>query len=255
MLNELLTLTRPLFVLDTETTGTDPRTDRIVEIGFQRWDATGMTKEWRALVNPGIPIPPEATKIHHITDEMVVNAPPFKRLAPNLAVGFAKCDYGGQQIRFDLKIVAAEMARSGQLWNYVGARIIDSFRLEAVAIPRDLSTLYEKYTGQKHDGAHGALSDVKASTAVIVGQLTTHEVLSRDIDELHKVQWPDYIDCDGFFRRIGGVAMVMFGKWRGKPMRSVDPDYWNWVSGQKAGFTDEIKQIARGAMIGKFPDD
>ena len=35
MLHELLQLNRPLFVVDTETTGTDVNTDRIVEIGFQ----------------------------------------------------------------------------------------------------------------------------------------------------------------------------------------------------------------------------
>jgi len=254
MLNELLSLTRPLFILDTETTGINPRTDRIIEIGFQRWDATGMTKEWRTYVNPGIPIPSASTKVHHITDEMVKNAPRFQALAANLAKGLVGCDYGGQQTRFDLKIIANEMKRASQEWDYVGARIVDSFRLEALAIPRDLSTLYRKYTGVDLVDAHGALADVKASHAVIIGQLKMHEILSRDLDELHKAQWPDFIDCEGFFRRIDGVAMIMFGKYQGKPMRDADSDYWKWMGGSKSTFSDEIKQIARQAMIGKFPD-
>ena len=51
MIHQLLNLTRPLFVLDTETTGTDTVRDRIVEIGFQRWEAAGMTKESAATLN------------------------------------------------------------------------------------------------------------------------------------------------------------------------------------------------------------
>ena len=45
MIHQLLNLTRPLFVLDTETTGLDTAKDRIVELGFQQWIAEGMTKE------------------------------------------------------------------------------------------------------------------------------------------------------------------------------------------------------------------
>lgn len=254
MLHELLTLTRPLFVLDTETTGSDPENDRVVEIGIQRWEATGMTKEWASYVNPGIPISPAATAVHHITDEMVKDAYTFRQLAANMAKGFINCDYAGQQVRFDLRIFSAEMARAGQPWDYNGARIVDSLRLEALAIPRDLSTLYEKYAGKKHDGAHGVLADVKASLAVIVGQLKAYSMLPRDLDQLHAAQWPGFIDAEGRFRIVDGIAKVMFGKWKGKPMRRVERDYWQWISGPKSTFSPEIKQIARAALLNKFPD-
>ena len=113
-LNEMLDLSRPLVVLDTETTGVDVAKDRIVQVGFQVWEAAGMTKEWRTLVNPGIPIPQEVVEVHGITDAMVQSCqkcgsshdgideeeragdvcdgfkpwPTFRQLAPAFARGF-----------------------------------------------------------------------------------------------------------------------------------------------------------------------
>ena len=65
-------------VIDTETTGTDPRQDRIVELSVLRFEycpATGVPSRvlevYSSLEDPGRPIPPESTAIHGITDEMV----------------------------------------------------------------------------------------------------------------------------------------------------------------------------------------
>ncbi len=254
MLHELLHLTRPLFVLDTETTGTDPHSDRIIELGFQQWGPEGMIKEWRSLLNPGVPIPAATTAVHHITDEDVKDAYTFDQLAPNLAKGLVDCDFAGQHIRFDLSILQASMSRAQVPWHYAGARILDSFRLEAIAIPRNLSALYEKYTGRKHEAAHGVLPDIKASAEVLIGQLTVHHTLPRDLDQLHAAQWPGYIDTEGRFKLIDGVATISFGKWRGKPMRDVPRGYWAWISGPKSDFSEEIKKIARAAISGTFPE-
>lgn len=255
MLHELLPLTRPLFVLDTETTGTDRENDRIIEIGFQRWEASGLVSEWRSYVNPCIPIPPSSTAVHGITDEKVANEPTFRELAFQLAVELQECDFGGQQIRFDLGITSAEMMRAEYPWSYKGARIIDSLRLEALVIPRDLKALYKKYTGQELEGAHGAMADVQASSSVLSLQLKEHfVVLPRNLDELHRLQWPGYIDNDGKFKMIDGVPTMNFGKWRGKPMRDVSPDYWrNFILGSSSTFSEEIKEIARAALQRIFP--
>ncbi|MCR4301833.1 MAG: DUF3820 family protein [Sulfuricaulis sp.] len=273
-LHELLTLERPLFVFDTETTGVDTKTDRIVELGFQQWTADGMVKEYRTLVNPGVPIPTGATAIHHITDEMVRQCtickqthtmadtietcnepkfpPTFKQLAANLAKGFSNCDFAGANVRFDLRILTAEMKRAGVEWNYAGARIVDCGRLEQLAVPRNLGSLHEKYTGAKHDGAHGALSDVRASTTVIVKQLEAHGKLPRDLDQLHEVQWPGMLCDGGQFRMVNGIATCQFGKWRGRAMRDIPIDYFDWL--MRSDFPADVKALATDAKLGKFPD-
>lgn len=65
-------------IVDTETTGTDPRYDAIVEMTVLRFEycaATGrvcrITDVYSSFEEPEGPIPPEATAIHGITDEMV----------------------------------------------------------------------------------------------------------------------------------------------------------------------------------------
>ena len=274
MIHQLLSLTRPLFVLDTETTGTDPRTDRIVELGFQRWTAEGVTKEYRTLVNPGVSIPASATKVHGITDDNMQTCqdcrkhrddvapdrcrcdrfrpvPTFQQLAANLAGGFSDCDFAGQHVRFDLRVLDAEMQRAGVAWSYAGARIVDSYRLEALALPRDLGSLHEKYTGARHEGAHGALSDVRASATVIAAQLEVHSALPRVLSKLHDAQWPGWLCDGGQFTMIDGVATCQFGKWRGRPMREIDPSYWDWIL--RSEFPADVKALASAAKMGEFP--
>lgn len=282
VIHTLLELTRPLFIVDTETTGVDPKIDRIVEIGFQRWVAEGMTREWRSLINPSVPISPAVTKIHGITNDVFKRCqtcdqlleghpigshgelndaacldpkpwPTFKSLASNIAKGFTDCDFAGQNVRFDLRMFDAEMQRAKQPWNYTGARIIDSYQLEQLAVPRSLSHLHEKYTGAKHDGAHGALSDVRAATTVIVKQLETYPNLPRDLDALHKAQWPGWLCDGGEFRIENGVAMCKFGMWKGKPMKAIQSSYWDWILGQT--FPEDVKALARAAKLGKFPGE
>ena len=236
---------------------------------------------------------------------MVKDAYTFRQLAPSLAKGFVDCDLAGKNVRFDLRIIAAEMARASQPWSYTGARIIDAERLEQLAVPRSLSHLHEKYTGdigvkffavakdgtrneitdlywfeenyvhslydiskdgerievitfstgQKHDGAHDALSDVRATSTVIAKQLEAHTSLPRDLDALHDAQWPNLIDAEMKFKYVAGVPTVAFGKWRDKPFHAVEREYWCWISGPKSDFSDEIKAIARDAAQGKFPQE
>lgn len=289
-----LSLSRPLIVVDTETTGTDVKVDRIVELGFQLYEEGfpgGLKKEWRTLVNPGIPIPADATRVHKITDEMVRNCarcshteaehqttvageftaglncagwkpwPAFKQIAANVAGGFSGCDFGGQNVRFDLSILGAEFARAGVAWSHVGAYVIDCGRLEQLAVPRSLSDLHKKYVGVEHDGAHGAISDVRAAATVIAKQLEAHPAaLPCDLKRLHEMQWPGWIDGSGKFRFVDGVpCFTRWGKHANKPMK--DPSvsaidrgqsYWDFIIG--ADFPEDVKQIARDAKLGKFPE-
>ena len=304
MLHKLLNLTRPLFIFDCETTGVDPQKDRIIEFGFQQWGPEGLVKEYRTLINPGVPIPLASSKVHNIYDldmhrcqtcKLVVDdvapdrcrceAPSrvltFRQLAPNLAKGMSNCDFGGKNIRFDIRITLAEMAREGVPWSIAGPRIVDAERLEQLAVPRDLGSLYAKYVrtnckacngtsvtsallpcleckgigyfNKPHEGAHGALSDVQASTAVIVGQLTTWPSLPRDLDALHAAQWPGMIDLDRKFVFVDGVACFSnWGKYANKPMRFADNGYWDFIL--KNDFAADVKALASAAKLGKFPE-
>jgi DNA polymerase-3 subunit epsilon len=65
-------------VLDTETTGMQLDSDRVIELGMLLFEFDAVTgrifkiiKAFDQLEDPGFPIPPESTQVHHITDEMV----------------------------------------------------------------------------------------------------------------------------------------------------------------------------------------
>ena len=68
---------RPIYY-DTETTGIRFEKDRIIEIAA--YDPIE-NREFCEFINPGLPIPPQATAIHNITDEMVADAPDFGDIA------------------------------------------------------------------------------------------------------------------------------------------------------------------------------
>ena len=68
---------------DLETTGLDPRLDRIAEIGAIKFDNRGLIARFSTLVNPGIPMPPEAGRVNKITDEMLAGKPGIGEVMPD----------------------------------------------------------------------------------------------------------------------------------------------------------------------------
>jgi len=261
-------LTRPLLGVDLETTGTNVERSRIVEIGLEIMLPGQPTREYRTLVNPGIPIPHVATygngktfEGHGITDEMVQDAPPFERLADNLLRGFVGADFAGYNVRFDLKLFRAEFARARRAWHYEDARVIDGFRLWQVAEARSLEDAIKRWLGgqaREVEGergkAHCALWDVVNSTRIIAAQLEQVASLPRDIAALHELCAPGWYDADGKLQWRDGELQFTFGKCRGLSLIDVartDVGYLKFVL--RGDFTAKVKDACRNALQGIFP--
>ena len=90
-----LKLEKPLVFVDLETTGINTTNDRIVEVTVLKIHPDGSREEKSELVNPGIPIPPGATKVHGITNEDVADKPGFVQFAKGIHAFFEGCDIGG----------------------------------------------------------------------------------------------------------------------------------------------------------------
>lgn len=267
-LPEVLPLTRPLLGVDLETTGTNPQYARIVELGLEIMIPGRPTKEYRTLVNPGVPIPPSATAVHGITDEMVRDAPAFAALADNLLKGFADADFAGYNVRFDLRMLAAEFKRSARPWDYEDACVIDAFRLWQVAEGRSLEHAVTRWlkggpaattTPEKdmpppdRDGqAHNALWDIKMTTRVIAAQLTACAHLPRDLRALHELCSPGWFDAEGKLQWKDGALRFSFGEHRDKPLQEVPASYLRWVLGKD--FSRKIKDVCREALAGRYPE-
>ena len=98
-----LELDRPLVVFDIESTGVNPRQDRIIELAAVKLypDGREETKTW--LLNPTVKIPPETTAIHGITDDIVKDCPTFSEKADEIYSYFDGCDLSGFNAdRFDI---------------------------------------------------------------------------------------------------------------------------------------------------------
>jgi DNA polymerase III epsilon subunit-like protein len=97
-----------LAVVDFEFTGIDPAVDRIVDVGIV-WYRKGERREWHSLVNPGVPIPPTASAVHHITDEDVAGAPTFEAVAPTIKWVLRHCVVAAHAAELDALILGAEL--------------------------------------------------------------------------------------------------------------------------------------------------
>ena len=101
-----LKLTRPIAFFDLETTGVNVGTDRIVEISILKVLPDGKREIKTRRVNPTIPIPPQSTAIHGITDEDVKDEPTFAQMAKALATFLKDCDLAGYNSnKFDIPLL------------------------------------------------------------------------------------------------------------------------------------------------------
>lgn len=104
-----------LVAVDTETTGRDPEVDRVVEIAIVRRRGADEILRTSWLVNPGRPIPKEASDVHGIDDEAVKDAPAFDAVAAEVLQALESAVPVAYNAEYDRKVLLAELARAGLL--------------------------------------------------------------------------------------------------------------------------------------------
>lgn len=230
-------LRRPLVFFDMETTGLDPIRDRVVELAAVKvfpWgeeEAPRLAEELSLLIDPGIPIPKEATAIHGIDDERVKGCPRLEDVAPQIRDFLVGCDLAGFNIkRFDLPMLLAKLADHGCPLSTADALVIDACDIFHRREPRTLEAAVRFYTGGRHREKHVAMADVRATMAVLDAQLAAYEDLPRDVRALHaEYHDKDAIDLSGKLRMRHGIPCINFGKYRGKPLESMQTSYIRWM--------------------------
>lgn len=114
----------PIVAIDTETTGRDASADRIVEVAAVLWDGTDVVDRLSWLVNPGRPIPKEATDIHGISDTDVAGQPSFSEVLPSILKALSDRVPLAYNAPFDRQFLTEEYHRSA----VVEARQVPAFR-------------------------------------------------------------------------------------------------------------------------------
>lgn len=247
-------LERPLAFFDLETTGLSIQEDRIVEMALIKVLPSGDVLERVRRFNPGIPIPPEATAVHGITDEDVADEEPFQRRARSLARLLDDSDLAGFNIRrFDVPFLLAEFRRVGVPFDVRGRRLIDMQTIFHREEPRDLSAAARFYLDREHAEAHTALGDIRTSAAVLSAQLERYGHLPRDLDGLHGYcdeHAPFRTALDRWFEETEAGLLFRRGKHKGRLLEDVarhESDYLGWMLGAD-DMDEEVLEVVRGAL-------
>ena len=254
-----LKLDRPLVVFDLETTGISPRKDRIIELAAIRVAPDGAETSRCWLLNPTIPIPPETTAIHGITDEIVKDCPTFADKAAEIFEFFRGCDLSGFNAdRFDIPCLEEEFARVNLNFAASSRRHVDVQRIYHRKEPRDLTAAVRFYCDRDHVGAHGAEADTRATLDVLKAQLERYDDLPATVAEMDEFLVPrDPLNADrmGLLRWKDGELTVNFGKKRGESLRRLlldEPKFLKWIV--NGDFDTEVRMIVRDLLEnGRLP--
>lgn len=231
-------LDRPCVFFDLETTGADIARDRIVSIALSFLSPDGTRVDKYTLVNPGIPIPPEATAVHGITDEMVAGKPSFAQLSKSLNAQMTGVDFSGFNIRnFDIPLLAEEFARAGIEWTIGDGRVFDAMRIFTNNERRRLQDAVKFYCGREITDAHNAAGDVESTIDVVAAMIDRYGFQSPAdlhlngsgewdgdnlvVNEIYDPAGKLYVDPDGEVR-------YNFGKAKDVRVKD-DPGFGSWM--------------------------
>ena len=231
-----LKLKNPLVFFDLETTGINTTKDRIVEISLLKVMPDGTEEVRTRRINPEMPIPPQSTAIHGITDEDVKDCPTFKQVARSLADILEGCDIAGfNSSRFDVPVLSEEFLRAGVDVDFSKRKFIDVQIIYHRKEPRTLAAAYQFYCDKDLEDAHSAEADTRATYEVLKGQLAKYPDLENDVEFLSKNYSSFNNNVDFAGRMIfddKGVEVFNFGKHRGKSVEEVlknEPSCYSWM--------------------------
>lgn len=217
---------RPIYY-DTETTGIRNDKDRIIELAA--YDPVE-NRTFCKFINPGIPIPPETSAIHHITNEMVKDAPFFPTIAEEF-VAFCPTNtvlIAHNNDAFDKLFLEQEFKRAGvSLPAFLYIDTLKWARKYRSDLPRHtLQSLREVY-GFAENQAHRALDDV----------VMLHQIFSVMIDDLSIEKIIELLSVPTV------LVKMPFGKHQGKALSDVPKDYVAWLNNSGAFDKAENQQL------------
>jgi DNA polymerase-3 subunit epsilon len=242
-----LNLKNPLCIFDLETTGTNITQDRIIEIAVAKLMPNGEVIRKADVLNPTIPILPESTAIHGISEEDVKNKPTFKEVARDYLRFFEGADLAGFNVlKFDIPILVEEFLRVGVEFDYGRKKIIDAQRIFHLMEKRTLGAAYRFYLNKEFQNSHTAEADTDATMEVLLAQVEKYEgqdvvdslnkkigEIRNDVETLSKLTSSGMVDlaCRMVLNNKG-QEVFNFGKHKNKVVTAVlkeEPSYYEWM--------------------------
>ncbi|KFF31684.1 PolC-type DNA polymerase III [Bifidobacterium bombi] len=147
-------------VLDTETTGLNSGSDRIIEIGAVKVRGRVVVDRFSVLVNPGRPLSGKIVELTGMTDSMLADQPPIKDVLPKFVRWIGDDVLVGHNLKFDMGFLGEEADRNGI--DFPGPACIDTLQMSRAMFPQErhhrLKDLIQRF-GIADAEEHRALSD------------------------------------------------------------------------------------------------
>jgi DNA polymerase-3 subunit epsilon len=210
-------LKQEIFVcVDLETTGLDPKNDRIIEAAFVKFKIDQPLDSYETLIDPQCPIPEETIAIHHITNAMVAGKPTIAEILPILLKLIDNHIIVGHGIGMDIAFLLSACKQHEIPTTLSKNESIDTLRLARLygeSPSNSLETLRQHFNITA-EGAHRAMSDVIVNIEVFK-YLTTQFKTTKQI--LERLQKPIHLKA------------MPLGKHKGRPFSDIPIEYLTWA--------------------------
>jgi DNA polymerase-3 subunit epsilon len=230
-------LEKPLVFFDLETTGVNPKLDRIVEITMIKITKNKIHDPVVIRMNPSIPIPSGASNVHGIFDDDVAELPGFKAVGKKIADIMEGSDYAGYNAKkYDVPLLQAEFARYKFDIDMTKGDVVDPFVIFKSKMRHNLTSAMEYYAGRELNNAHNSLADTLAALEVLSEQLERYDdlpitVSGLSVGNIGKSRGPKKPKEHFIIRE--GKAYCNFGKHEGKHISELPTGYLGWMLNEK----------------------
>ncbi len=153
---------KPIVIVDVETTGGSPESNYLIEIGIIRIENGREVSRFQSLINPGQSVPIFVQRLTGISDQDLVTAPRFEAIADEVEAQLQGALFIGHNVRFDYDFIRHEFRRLSRRYF---AETLCSARLSRALFPdykrHNLSEIIERH-GLSVSSRHRALDDAQA---------------------------------------------------------------------------------------------
>lgn len=165
-------------IIDIETTGGSPKRDKITEVAIIISDGSKIIDTYETLINPGVSIPYNITRITGITNEMVQEAPRFYEIAKYVVEKTEGCIFVAHNVQFDYNFIKNHFASLGYTFS---KRRLCTVKMSRKAFPGlksySLGNLIKTFKIKTND-RHRAMEDARATTIIF------HDILSKSSEKI-----------------------------------------------------------------------
>lgn len=203
--------------IDCETTGLDPKQDRIIEVAVVRFTLEQTFESFESLIDPECTIPETSIAIHNITQEMVEGQPKIAACIPHIMELIGKRTIVGHGVGFDIEMIAAAAERAGIPCDLRHNTYLDTLRMARLYGESPTNSLEQlrRHFNIENEGAHRAMSDVIVNMEVF-------KYLAKRYKTTHQL-------FDALSKPIMMKTMPL-GKHKGRPIKEVPIEYLMWAA-------------------------